>query len=69
MVKRKDAGVALVKLAAAIAERFPQISGPRSVWTAGAIHIEPGSPASFPGASAEMGVQDGDNRACSCSAE
>jgi beta-ureidopropionase / N-carbamoyl-L-amino-acid hydrolase len=56
MVKRKDAGVALVKLAAAIAERFPQISGPRSVWTAGAIHIEPGQPSIVPGR-AEMMFQ------------
>ena len=49
MVKRKDASVALVKLAAASAERFPQISGPRSVWTTGAIHIEPGQPSIVPG--------------------
>jgi N-carbamoyl-L-amino-acid hydrolase len=49
MGHRKDAGVALVKLSAAIAERFPQVSGPRSVWTTGAIHIEPGQPSIVPG--------------------
>ena len=49
MVKRKDAGVALVKLSAAIAERFPQISGPRSVWTTGVVRLEPGQPSIVPG--------------------
>ncbi len=56
MVRRKDAGVALVKLAAKIAERFPQISGPRSVWTTGAIQVEPGQPSIVPGR-AEMMFQ------------
>jgi beta-ureidopropionase / N-carbamoyl-L-amino-acid hydrolase len=49
MAQRKDAGVALVKLSAAIADRFPQISGPRSVWTTGAIRLEPGQPSIVPG--------------------
>jgi N-carbamoyl-L-amino-acid hydrolase len=48
MVKRKDAGVALVKLSATIADRFPQIAGPRSVWTTGAIRLEPGQPSIVP---------------------
>jgi beta-ureidopropionase / N-carbamoyl-L-amino-acid hydrolase len=56
MVKRKDAGVALVKLSAAIAERFPQISGPRSVWTTGVVRLEPGQPSIVPGR-AEMLIQ------------
>jgi N-carbamoyl-L-amino-acid hydrolase len=56
MVKRKDAGVALVKLCAAIADRFPQVSGPRSVWTLGAIRLEPGQPSIVPGR-AEMMFQ------------
>jgi beta-ureidopropionase / N-carbamoyl-L-amino-acid hydrolase len=56
MVKRKDAGVALVKLCATIAERFPQIAGPRSVWTTGAIRLEPGQPSIVPGR-AEMMFQ------------
>jgi N-carbamoyl-L-amino-acid hydrolase len=59
MVQRKDAAVALVRLAAAIAERFPQISGPRSVWTTGAIHVEPGQPSIVPGR-AEMMFQTRD---------
>jgi beta-ureidopropionase / N-carbamoyl-L-amino-acid hydrolase len=49
MVKRKDAGVALVKLSAAIADRFPRVAGPRSVWTTGTIRIEPGQPSIVPG--------------------
>ena len=56
MVKRKDAGVALVKLSATIADRFPQITGPRSVWTTGAIRLEPGQPSIVPGR-AEMMFQ------------
>ncbi len=56
MVKRKDAGVALVKLSAAIADRFPRIAGPRSVWTIGAIRLEPGQPSIVPGR-AEMMFQ------------
>jgi beta-ureidopropionase / N-carbamoyl-L-amino-acid hydrolase len=56
MGHRKDAGVALVKLSAAIADRFPRIAGPRSVWTTGAIHIEPGQPSIVPGR-AEMMFQ------------
>ena len=56
MVKRKDAGVALVKLSATIADRFPRIAGPRSVWTTGAIRLEPGQPSIVPGR-AEMTFQ------------
>ena len=56
MAKRKDAGVALVKLSATIADRFPQVSGPRSVWTTGAIRLEPGQPSIVPGR-AEMTFQ------------
>jgi N-carbamoyl-L-amino-acid hydrolase len=56
MVKRKDAGVALVKLSAAIADRFPRIAGPRSVWTTGAARLEPGQPSIVPGR-AEMMFQ------------
>ena len=49
-------GVALVKLSATIADRFPQITGPRSVWTTGAIRLEPGQPSIVPGR-AEMMFQ------------
>lgn len=49
MAIRKDAGVAAAALAMAIAERFPQIAGPRSVWTTGRITLEPGAPSIIPG--------------------
>jgi N-carbamoyl-L-amino-acid hydrolase len=53
MAVRKDAGVALVKLAAAIEDRFPQVAGPRTVWTTGRIVLDPGAPSIVPG-KAEM---------------
>jgi N-carbamoyl-L-amino-acid hydrolase len=53
MAIRKDAGVALVRLAAAIETRFPQVAGLRSVWTTGRILLEPGAPSIVPGG-AEM---------------
>jgi N-carbamoyl-L-amino-acid hydrolase len=43
MAVRKDAGVALVKFAAAIETRFPNIARPRTVWTMGDIKLEPGA--------------------------
>jgi N-carbamoyl-L-amino-acid hydrolase len=56
MVKRKDAGVALIELAHAIRERFVQVAAPRSVWTIGAIRLDPGQPSIVPGR-AEMVFQ------------
>jgi len=56
MVRRKDAGVAMVRLAARIHDRFPEIAGPRTVWTIGRIVIEPNAPSVIPG-HAEMQVQ------------
>lgn len=53
MAVRKDAGVALVSLAAAINARFPAIVGPRTVWTTGRITLNPGAPSIVPGG-AEM---------------
>jgi N-carbamoyl-L-amino-acid hydrolase len=53
MAIRKDAGVALVNLAAAIYRRFPEIAGPRTVWTTGRITLDPGAPSIVPG-NAEM---------------
>ncbi len=49
MAIRKDAGLAAVRLAAAIDQRFPQVAGPRSVWTVGRITLEPGAPSIVPG--------------------
>ena len=49
MAARKDAGVALVRLLGAIEDRFPQIVGPRTVWTTGRILLDPGAPSIVPG--------------------
>ena len=49
MAIRKDAGLALVRLAAAVDRRFPDVAGPRSVWTTGRITLEPGAPSIVPG--------------------
>ncbi len=49
MARRKDAGVALVRLATAINERFPSIGNERTVWTTGQIELDPGSPSIVPG--------------------
>jgi N-carbamoyl-L-amino-acid hydrolase len=49
MAIRKDAGVALVNLAVAIYRRFPEIAGPRTVWTTGRITLDPGAPSIVPG--------------------
>jgi N-carbamoyl-L-amino-acid hydrolase len=56
MVRRKDAGVAMVRLAGRIHDRFPEIAGPRTVWTIGRMAIEPNAPSVIPGR-AEMQVQ------------
>jgi len=53
MRARKDAGLALARFCVAIDERFPALSGPRTVWTTGRIRLEPGAPSIIPGA-AEM---------------
>lgn len=47
---RRDAGVALIKLAAGIEARFPAVAGPRTVWTTGDIRLDPGAPSIVPGA-------------------
>jgi N-carbamoyl-L-amino-acid hydrolase len=49
MTIRKDAGVALVNLAAAVYARFAQMAGPRTVWTTGRITLDPGAPSIVPG--------------------
>src|SRR6187455_3234159 len=53
---RKDAGVAMMKLYNEVMERFPALTGPRSVWTVGKMSVEPGAPAIIPG-KAEMILQ------------
>src|SRR5437763_4115759 len=49
MSRRRDAGLALVRLLGAIDQRFPEICGPRTVWTTGRIALEPGSHSIIPG--------------------
>jgi N-carbamoyl-L-amino-acid hydrolase len=53
MAVRKDAGLALARFCVAIDDRFPALSGPRTVWTTGRISLDPGAPSIIPG-SAEM---------------
>jgi N-carbamoyl-L-amino-acid hydrolase len=53
MAIRRDAGVALAELCCAIARRFPEVAGPRTVWTTGRITLDPGAPSIIPG-KAEM---------------
>src|SRR6516162_5590022 len=56
MVRRRDAGVAMARLATRIHDRFPDIAGPRTVWTIGRMLLEPNAPSVIPGR-AEMLVQ------------
>ncbi len=49
MKNRRDAGVALVRLASAIDRRFPEVAGPLTVWTTGRITLAPGAPSIVPG--------------------
>ena len=53
---RKDAGAAMMRLYNDVMETFPNIAGPRSVWTVGKMSLEPGAPAIIPG-KAEMILQ------------
>jgi N-carbamoyl-L-amino-acid hydrolase len=53
---RKDAGVAMMRLYNDVMETFPDLAGPRSVWTVGKMSLEPGAPAIIPG-KAEMILQ------------
>lgn len=49
MARRRDAGLALVRLLGEIDRRFPEIAGERSVWTTGRITLDPGAPSIIPG--------------------
>ena len=44
MQNRRDAGAALLRLAAQIAEEFPRLGGPDTVWNIGSIVLRPGAP-------------------------
>jgi N-carbamoyl-L-amino-acid hydrolase len=61
MARRRDAGLELVRYLNAIDQHFPRISGPRSVWTAGRIELEPGEKSIIPGkAEALFQLRDAD---------
>jgi beta-ureidopropionase / N-carbamoyl-L-amino-acid hydrolase len=61
MTRRRDAGLALIKLLNAIDKRFPEICGPRTVWTAGRITLDPGAASIIPGrAEALFQLRDAD---------
>jgi N-carbamoyl-L-amino-acid hydrolase len=49
MAERKDAGLAAVRLLAAIDSEFPRVAGERSTWTTGTIVLTPGTPSIIPG--------------------
>ncbi|MDC7789978.1 M20 family metallo-hydrolase [Rhodoplanes sp. TEM] len=56
MGMRRDAGAALVRLAAWIGETFPALGGPETVWNIGAMTFRPGAANVVPG-EAEMAVE------------
>jgi N-carbamoyl-L-amino-acid hydrolase len=49
MAERRDAGLAAVRLLAAIDAEFPRVCGERSTWTCGRITLDPGAPSIIPG--------------------
>ena len=61
MARRRDAGLALVRLLSAIDARFRPAAGPRTVWTTGRITLDPGGPSIIPGrAEALFQLRDAD---------
>ena len=61
MARRRDAGLELVRFLKMIDKRFPEICGPRSVWTTGRIDLEPGEKSIIPGkAEALFQLRDAD---------
>jgi N-carbamoyl-L-amino-acid hydrolase len=54
MKQRRDAGMTLIRLVAAIDRTFGEIAGPRSVWTCGRMEFEPGAPSIVPGEARAM---------------
>jgi N-carbamoyl-L-amino-acid hydrolase len=61
MARRRDAGLELVRFLRMIDQRFPEICGPRSVWTTGRIDLDPGEKSIIPGkAEALFQLRDAD---------
>jgi beta-ureidopropionase / N-carbamoyl-L-amino-acid hydrolase len=54
MADRKDAGLTLVRLIAAIDREFTKAAGPRSVWTCGGMEFDPAAPSIIPGEAPAM---------------
>ncbi len=54
MKQRKDAGLTLVRLIAAVDREFREIASPTSVWTCGRMEFEPGAPSVIPGEARAM---------------
>jgi beta-ureidopropionase / N-carbamoyl-L-amino-acid hydrolase len=54
MAERRDAGLTLVRLIAAIDQEFKKATGPRSVWTCGRMEFDPGAPSIIPGEARAM---------------
>ena len=49
MAERRDAGLAAVRLLAAIDAEFPRLCAERTTWTCGQMRFEPGAPSIIPG--------------------
>jgi len=49
MTERRDAGLAAVRLLAAVDAEFPRLCGERTTWTTGRIALDPGAPSIIPG--------------------
>jgi N-carbamoyl-L-amino-acid hydrolase len=61
MWERRDAGLAMVQLLAAIDRRFAEVKAKRTVWTVGNVRFEPGEPSIIPGrAGAVLQFRDDD---------
>ena len=61
MTRRRDAGLELVRFLSTIDKRFPEVCGPRSVWTTGRIELDPGEKSIIPGtAEAFFQLRDAD---------
>jgi N-carbamoyl-L-amino-acid hydrolase len=54
MAERRDAGLALVRLIAALDQEFKTAAGPHSVWTCGRMEFDPGAPSIIPGEARAM---------------
>jgi N-carbamoyl-L-amino-acid hydrolase len=54
MKQRRDAGLTMVRLIAAIDARMAELTGPRTVWTCGRMEFDPGAPSIIPGEARAM---------------